>query len=103
MRLGWGWGLSEAARAVGGQEKEWTLGQTGQFSRDHEEGLDFLGGDFAYEKVKPLSGQRHCPGAGLGRHRLLEISLQVPSIDLRPLLFHSFFSSPDISHRRARQ
>ena len=49
----------------------------------------------------------HCQGrdigAGLGRHRLLEISLQVPSIDLQPLLFHSFFSSPDISHRRARQ
>ena len=59
VRLDWGWGLSEAARAVGGQEKEWTLGQTGQFSRDHGEGLDFLGGDFAYEKVKPLSGQRH--------------------------------------------
>lgn len=41
----WGvWGASEAARAAGGREKEWTLGQTGQLSGDHEEGLDCLGG-----------------------------------------------------------
>lgn len=88
---------------MGGQE-EWTLGQMGQFSRDHEEGMDFLGGDFAYEMVKPLSGQRHCPGAGLGRHRLLEISLQVSSI--AGLSFSTAFSlvlTQKGSHRRARQ
>ena len=62
----WGWGASEAARAVGGQEKEWTLGQMVPLSRDHEEGLDFPGGDFACGKVKPLSGTEMLPWSRLG-------------------------------------
>lgn len=92
MRSGGGWGASEAARAAGGREKEWTLGQTGQLSGDHEEGLDCLGGDLACGKVKPLSGTETLPWGRLGEAQTSGPISAGLFIDLRPLLFHSFFS-----------